>query len=236
MNFGERIASAWKKGVLVAVCGIDGAGKSTLIPAIVNKLAAEGYVVSETHQPTDFYRTGDLSRAYQHGTENTPPHEAMALISAGDRLLHLAGSCVPYMERGEVVVSHRFLAATYAIFQARGIASDWLESINDFCPLPHITVLVDCPGEIAVERIRQRGGETRNDERSPAMLESIRQNYLRVVGSSGCIVDSTKGPVAVQRQALEYVESRIREFPQLSRSLTAGATHRSSELHDNSAG
>ncbi len=117
--------------------------------------------------------------------------EGLALLSACDRLLHLRTVIVPALEQGHTVICDRFLHATHAIFRARGVDPAWLSSINQYCPPPHVCILLDCPAQTARERIDRRGGHIRLEERSQATLEAIRESYLEVVPCDAIVLDAT---------------------------------------------
>ncbi len=173
----DDIARAFDRGRLIAVCGIDGSGKTTLISALGARLRARGFDVETTRQPTDFYRTNIAVRAYHDTGEQMMWPEGIALLSACDRLLHLRRDIVPALDRGAIVLCDRYVAAAYAIFAARGLPVDWVEAINTYVPPAHMTLLLDLPATTAVERIARRGEHIRLEERSAAFLERVRQQY-----------------------------------------------------------
>jgi dTMP kinase len=186
------LSNAWSRGLLIAVCGIDGSGKSTLIKRLDNFLGERGVEVVITEQPTNFYRSASSVRAYHDRGEEESWQEGLALLSAYDRLLHLKNTIVPALLSGKVVISHRFGAAARAIFTSRGLEAQWIESINRYCPRPHVSFLLDCPGKIAVDRIAARRGRIRLEERSAIMLEKIRKAYLDGADRSTHVIDAQK--------------------------------------------
>jgi dTMP kinase len=211
------IEAAWDKGVVVAICGIDGSGKSTVAESLAGSLAELGVATTLTRQPTDYYRGDPHVRRYHDDGEGSMWEEGLALLSACDRLLHLREEVVPALEAGHVVISDRFLHATQAIFRARGVCGDWLATINSYCPPPHLCVLLDCPVPVALERIRLRGGYIRLEERSPDRLEVIRQSYLEVVPPDAAIIDATASPDDLHRAVLAAVEPLVVARPGLCR-------------------
>lgn len=208
------IDAAWGKGVVVAICGIDGSGKSTVAERLAVSLKNLGVATTLTRQPTQYYRGDAHVMRYHNDGEGSMWEEGLALLSACDRLLHLRNEVVPALEAGRVVLSDRFLHASQAIFRARGVDADWLATINSYCPPPHLCVLLDCPASIASERIKRRGGYIRLEERSPSRLEAIRQSYLEVVPSDALIVDATIPPSQVHRVVLAAIEPLAIERPE----------------------
>lgn len=203
------IDAAWSKGVVVAICGIDGSGKSTVAGRLAESLAGLGVMTTLTRQPTEYYRSDAHVRRYHDDGEGSMWAEGLALLSACDRLLHLRNEVIPALEAGHVVISDRFLHASQAIFRARGVDADWLATINSYCPPPHLCVLLDCPISIARERIERRGGYIRLEERSPSRLEAIRQSYLEVVPADAVTIDATASPAELHRAVLAAVEPLV---------------------------
>ncbi|HEY9226280.1 MAG TPA: dTMP kinase [Gemmatimonadaceae bacterium] len=208
-QFSEDVCRAWQSGVLIALCGIDGSGKSTILAALQDRLRASGFPVTLTQQPTNFYRQARPVRDYHDRGAEGSCQEALALLSAADRLLHVKLEVVPALTRGDVVLSHRFLDATYAIFAARGLDRSWLRQINQFCPPAHATILLDCPGDVACERIARRGGAIRLEERSPELLERIRREYLAGAAESTLVVDALLPSETVIETCEAHVRSAI---------------------------
>jgi dTMP kinase len=205
-----RLHAAWSRGCVVALCGIDGSGKTTLIQGLADRLRSEGYRVHETRQPTDFYRTAQPVRDYHDRGESAMSEQALALLSAADRLLHLRTDVVPALEADSIVLTDRFLHATYAIFTARGVDPHWLAEINRYCPPPHVAILLDCPPEVAVGRIRARGGYIRLEERSIERLAAIRQSYLEVLRSTATVIDAREAPDKALAQSVDAVLSYLK--------------------------
>lgn len=203
----DAIGRAWDLGRLVAVCGIDGSGKSTLILRVSEELAARGHAVVCTRQPTTFYRELAPVRQFHDEGAKELPVECLALLSAADRAMHLAREVIPALLASSIVISDRFLPAAEAIFAARGLDDTWVSEINRFCPSPHGQILLDLPGTVAVRRIRERGGSIRLEERSSATLESIRQQYLRLRRTNCLVLDATLQPDRLAAEAVTYIEA-----------------------------
>jgi dTMP kinase len=205
------VERAWEQGTVVAICGIDGSGKSTLANRLAESLRRDGFPITLTRQPTDYYRNDPHVRRYHDEGDALMWEEGLALLSASDRLLHLRSVVVPALEQGHTVICDRFVHATHAIFQARGVEANWLSAINRFCPEPHACILLDCPTPIARERIERRGGHIRLEERSVDSLEAIRRCYLDVVPEDALILDATQAPDVILERALTVVQSTIHD-------------------------
>ncbi|MCO5056816.1 MAG: hypothetical protein M9905_02805 [Rhizobiaceae bacterium] len=60
---------ARREGMLVAICGFDGTGKTTQVERLQGTLEGRGVTVTRTRQPTDWYRNEPVVKSYlAHGT------------------------------------------------------------------------------------------------------------------------------------------------------------------------
>lgn len=194
-------------GLFIALEGTDGSGLSTQTARLADWFRAAGRPVQTTKEPT----TGPagaivrlaLTHRLGHATEAgfRPLDEAtMALLFAADRMDHLASEVVPRLERGVTVVCDRYVLSSYA-FQSLGADLEWLRALNARARVPDLTVLIDVPAEVSVERIRPRGSVERYEQRET--LARVRENFHRITpllqaeGQRIAIVDGTAPPDAV---------------------------------------
>ncbi len=167
--------------MLIAICGMDGSGKTTQLNLLKKNLEISGYEVYITKQPTNWYRKDRRLQNYLEGhlPEDKLLLRELALFSAADRLRHYQTEIYPNESAGKIVISDRYVFTTYAYFMARGIGDlEWLKSINKFIPLPDITIYLDVPAEIALNRIIKREGISRKkEEKDFDRLNTIRQFF-----------------------------------------------------------
>jgi dTMP kinase len=100
------------------------------------------------------------------------------------RSIHLDNRILPALRRGAVVLCDRFTDATYA-YQGggRGVSQAdiaVLERITQDGLRPDLTLLLDCPVAIALDRMRRRGvASDRFEIEQTGFFERVRQAYLR---------------------------------------------------------
>lgn len=139
-------------GRLIALEGVDAAGKSTQVPLLVKGLGAV-----ETFQ----FGATAIGAALR-GILLEPPSrhfdpKAEALLIIADKAQHVAEIVKPALEKGHDVVSDRFTASTVA-YQGygRGLDVAVLRSIMDFATggiEPDLNVLLDVHPDVALSRL-----------------------------------------------------------------------------------
>ena len=132
----------------------------------------------------------------------------MALLFTADRMDHLASEVLPSLERGKAVVCDRYVLSTYA-YQGLSVDLDWLRALNARARIPDLTVLIDVPAEVSVERMHARGLVERYEQRTT--LARVRANFQRLVpvlraeGQRIAVVDGTASIDAVHAAVVAQV-------------------------------
>ncbi|MCX4092144.1 dTMP kinase [Nocardia sp. alder85J] len=155
-------------GALVAVEGLDGAGKRTLIEAVVGELRARGVRVATLAFPR-YGRSvhADLAAEALRGRHGdlAGSVNAMALLFALDRS-GARDELAKLLADNDIVLLDRYVASNAAYNAARtgqsaeGEIASWvaeLEFGRFELPVPDLQVLLDVPVELAAERARHRG-------------------------------------------------------------------------------
>ena len=185
------------RGRFITFEGIDGAGKSSQIAAVVALLAARGIAVEQTREPGGTPLGERLRELLLH----EPMHlETEAMLMFAARREHLAARIGPALASGRWVVCDRFSDATYAYqVGGRGLARAKFEILEAWVHpdlQPDLTLLFDLPPELAALRLQAAGGAPDRFEREQrdfhrrvrdAYLERVRQapQRIRVVDASG---------------------------------------------------
>ena len=144
------------KSQFIALEGIDGSGTTTQLTQIAEALTERGRVVTQTMEPSRG-PIGTRIRDILRGEEKTPP-DSLALLFAADRLDHLQREIVPALERGEAVLSDRYLISSLA-YQSLHVELPFIEMINARARKPDLSILLKiCPKE-AAKRRATRGGD-----------------------------------------------------------------------------
>lgn len=140
----------------ISIEGVDGSGKTRQTEFLVKHLRGRGRSVVRTKEP-DGGRLGAEVRAILVNPRHVlSPVEQLLLVSAA-RYDHVRSVVRPALEAGAWVVSDRFLDSTFA-FQVAVSGAD-LSRIHEEvaaivvgATMPDLTVVLDCPVEVARTR------------------------------------------------------------------------------------
>lgn len=203
------------RGVLVALEGIDGAGKSTQARHLAAMLAEQGYAVQLLREPSDSPWGRRLRESLQAGRRLLSPSQELDLFTQ-DRRYHVAAQIQPALAACQVVLTDRYYFSSIAYQGALGIDPERIRRQNEaFAPVPDAVFVLLISPEQALARIRasRRGG---ND---PFEQEA----YLRRVDA---IFRTLQGPhvyPVVADSPLEMVTSTLQRT--LQELLTANEIH-----------
>src|ERR1043165_9114502 len=168
-------------GILIAIVGFNGSGKTTQVSAVADKLRSCGREVVETRQPTDWYRNDRAVIEFQAAGGSLEQARILSLFGAADRLRHVYEIINPALHRGAAVICERYVYAHFAAFIHRGLDFDFIATINSGIPKPDFAFYLDVPPSALLERVRQRNrGPLRFEERSLHRINSIVNNYDRM--------------------------------------------------------
>ncbi|MBR4317184.1 MAG: dTMP kinase [Kiritimatiellae bacterium] len=152
------------RGRFITFEGPEGAGKSTHLKALAEKLKARGIPVLTTREPGGTL-LGELVRKILQFNEagEAPVPTAELLLFLASRAQLVNNVILPALERGEWVLSDRFCDSTFA-YQGYGRGMDVAElrAINAFATqnlMPDVTLLLDIPQTESRQRVADRQGQ-----------------------------------------------------------------------------
>ncbi|MDG4489566.1 dTMP kinase [Xanthomonas vesicatoria] len=194
-------------GLLIAIEGIDGAGKTTLARNLATTLEAAGACVKSSKEPTNGHWGTQLRQSAATGRLSAD-EEAELLIR--DRHEHVETLIAPALARGEIVILDRYFPSMVAYQGAAGLPLDALLERNAFAPRPDVLLLLDLPPPTGLARIRARG-DAPNHFETQDNLERCRAifNALQLPGKQ--VLDASANADSVLRQALTIVIAALAE-------------------------
>lgn len=210
------------KGGFVTLEGIEGAGKTTVATALIERLELGGKTVLATREPGGTPLAEQLRAVLlTRGSEMISP-VAETLLMFAARSIHIENRIRPALARGEWVVCDRYTDATRA-YQGAGRAVDarWIEdvAVQVHAGLdPDLTLLLDVPVLVGMERARQRRlarGESvtdRFESETIEFFERVRARYLALAAAEPrrfAVIDATQPVADVVRAAALAIEATM---------------------------
>lgn len=172
-----------RRGRFISFEGGEGAGKSTVIHAVRDRLSERGIGFESTREPggtplAEAIRALALSAEWQ-GTMHA---ETELLLVFAARAQHVRERVLPLLEAGTWVVADRFTDASYA-YQGggRGQPIERIRALEQWaaCGLqPDLTFLLDVPVATGLARAHARGERDRMELEQESFFERVRQAYL----------------------------------------------------------
>ena len=196
-------------GYFISFEGIDGVGKSTQADLLEAFLVDQGRTVVRTLEPGGTELGVEIRHLLLHRKGEVAPR-AEALLYAADRAHHVATKVLPALERGEVVITDRYLDSSVA-YQGAGrdlsradVRNISLWAVQDL--LPQLTVLLDLDAAAASARRNKTGQEPDRLEREKvAFFEAARQAFLELADA-----EPNRFLVVDASESIEEMQQKIR--------------------------
>jgi len=168
-----------KQGILIAIEGIDGAGKTTQSRLLCDRLAESRYAAVCLHEPTDG-KWGKRIRDLALNGRHTVSPEQESDFFYFDRIEDVEKNIKPALRQKKVIVMDRYYLSNVAYQGATGLNPDAIEKRNEkIAPKPDITIILDVDPEVALERIRKGRDETPNHFERKEYLGKVRRVFKK---------------------------------------------------------
>ncbi len=167
------------QGLFVCFEGGEGSGKSTQSRLLAERLESLGHVVRLTFEPGDTRVGAELRRIVLSPETGQLSDRTEVLLYAADKAEHVDTVVVPALERGEVVITDRYVDTTLAYQGAgRGLAIGEVEEVARWATgdlRPHLTVVLDVDPRDGLGRFE---GRDRIEAESLDFHQRARQSVL----------------------------------------------------------
>jgi dTMP kinase len=166
-------------GVFVCFEGGEGSGKSTQARLLAERLQADGYAVLLTFEPGDTPVGKELRRIVLSPETGRLSHRTEALLYAADKAEHVDTVVQPALDRGDVVITDRYVDTTLAYQGAgRELRVEEVEAVARWAThglRPDLTVVMDVDPRAGLGRFE---GRDRIEAESLEFHDRARQSFL----------------------------------------------------------
>jgi dTMP kinase len=209
-------------GLLVAVEGIDGAGKTSIATLLAQWCGERGLACTISKEPTGLKWGTELRESAKQG--RLPIEREMELFIL-DRQDHVNRSIAPSLAEGNIVILDRYYWSSAAYQGGRGMDYNAIIAQNEtFAPKPDLILLLDVDVDAGLQRIRMRGDQPNLFEGKPSLLRA-RQIFLQLaertdaaflIDTSGHLKPSYEIALkAFQRAAVNKISSCGQMHPEM---------------------
>ena len=203
--------------MFIAFEGGDGAGKSTQVRLLAERLRGAGKEPVPTRQPGGTALGQRLRDLVLHGDPMSP--RAEALLFAADKAQHVDEVVRPALALGHVVITDRYTDSSVAYQGAgRDLGADDVHRLQMWAVaglVPDLTVIVD----ITADEGRRRRGEVHDRLESEADVfhEAVRSHFHALAAAAPeryLLVDGTADPDGVAAEVWDRVRPLLTEVAQ----------------------
>ena len=196
--------------------GIEGSGKSSLIVKLKKYFKNSRIETLFSKEPggTDL---GKEIRNVLLDLKSSISSEAELLLLMADRAEHVQKKIQPNLLKNKVIFCDRYIDSTLA-YQGSGRNLDKKaikELFNVFnFPVPDLTILLDVPVQVGLERARKRNELDRFEKEDLNFHENIRKAYLDLAKNNSeriVLFDSLISEDELFEMAINLIENRISE-------------------------
>lgn len=171
-----------ERGKFITVEGIEGVGKSSNIAVIIDCIEAAGHKVVSTREPGGTPLAEDIRDLLVSRSDEPIPEISELLLVFAARSLNVNNVIIPALDAGNWVLCDRFTDSSRA-YQGggRGVPMETIDRLADWVHgdlWPDLTILLDAPVEIGMQRASDRGAPDRFEQERHDFFQRVRECYL----------------------------------------------------------
>lgn len=180
----ENIVINTKKPKFITFEGIEGVGKSTLAKTFFNYLQEQQVKSILTREPGGTEIAEKIRQVLLNHYQEPMHTDTELLLMFASRAQHLLQIILPALEENTTVICDRFTDASYA-YQGggRGVSFERIALLENFVHPnlePSHTFLLIAPVQVALARIKSRGGQSdRIEQEAVEFFEQVQNAYLK---------------------------------------------------------
>ncbi|MGZ4863525.1 MAG: dTMP kinase [Halobacteriota archaeon] len=167
-----------QRGILIAIEGIDGVGKTTQSVRLVDRLKALGLDAIRFFEPTnESPEAKQIHQKLQQSLSKTSSEFTDLFLA--DRRYDVEKYIAPALSDKKIVVMDRYFLSTAAYQADSRPWQDILKENREFAPEPDISFIIDWPAEFALELVKKRDNRLSAFENEDALIR-IKERYLKI--------------------------------------------------------
>ncbi|MFC1823120.1 dTMP kinase [Thermodesulfobacteriota bacterium] len=204
--------------------GIEGCGKTTQIERLEARLIQRGIPLIRTFEPGGTKIGQNIRRILLDAGNRHLSALTELLLYEADRAQHISEVIKAALDDGKWVICDRFFDATVA-YQgaARGQDLGLIKLLNDTVTQgirPNLTLLLDCPAEVGLERALRRhsaqppDGQDRFEREKLEFHKKVRAGYLELASGEPerfVVVDANHTEDEIEKQVLRILEPHLKD-------------------------
>ncbi len=203
-------------GLFITLEGIEGVGKTTQLKFVADYLQKQGRETIITREPGGT-PVGEGVRSLVLDNKHTGmAADTELLLMFAARAEHIEKVIKPALAAGKVVLCDRFTDASYA-YQGlgRNISTERISMLEDWVQKglkPDLTLLLDAPVEIGLDRAAKRSEKDRFESEALDFFEAVRNCYLKIAENDPQrmkVIDASLDLENVKSQVLSVLQKEI---------------------------
>lgn len=206
-------------GRFITLEGTEGAGKSTNLAFMRDYLEAAGITALVTREPGGTAFAEEIRELVLSPRDEAVDALAETLLIFAARAQHLQAVIKPAVAEGRWVLCDRFTDATYAYQgKGRGVPREQIAVLEGLVQngfKPDLTIYLDLPVEIGLQRIQGRDGPDRFERERHEFFNRVRTGYLEIANTDSArvkVVDASRNLRDVQRDISAQLDACLRSW------------------------
>lgn len=204
------------QGRFITLEGGEGAGKSTQVTRLLDWLKSRGTKALATREPGGTPGAEEIRNLLVNGGRERWDAWSEALLLYAARRDHVTKVIAPALQSGTWVLSDRFADSTMAYQGFAGELGEGAVAALHRLVLgrfqPDLTLILDLPAEMGLQRSKNRGGAQRFESFDLAFHEKLRRGFLSIAAQEPqrcAVIDATRPLDEVTDAVRQIVQERL---------------------------
>ena len=209
-SFDPEVERVLKKGILIVLEGIDGAGKSTQAKILLSRLRARRTKAVYFREPSRGKWGREIKRRAKLAGSLTPEKELDLFLK--DRQENVRKNLEPALKQKKVIILDRYYFSTIAYQGAKGLDQNRIKRLNEaFAPKADLVFILDIEAKAGLARIEDRKKKDKLFERA-AYLVNVRRIFRSFKGRRFYHINAGCDKREIARQIFEKTWAYIKKY------------------------